>query len=460
MRMAASIAGSELFESLRLLQIAARDLKAAAEDPLTSPESFFGRLSEAIDSLGQAKPARPVRCPEEYVRHWEELVADRRDSLEPRAVRYLCWRPEVATDAMFQYYLDRNQCSLNAQSLQGLIRSCHSRWSSQFAASQVVTRVRDHVKEYEGPNRLLQRWKSAPQTILGEQAHEVLGAELTKQSLGLKPFFESWGIADEATPYVQMAVEHATRLCLQQVDRVPLRTFIFKELLPWGQWLPSVWKPVMSQLILLPTRGNAEIIDAITRLVLGDRRLGDPRHPHNHINWIGMDDAACRVEEWLSAADITFFFERVLPKGKDPHGRKAFWLRYAGCPGLVSRPLLNEIDKLRMKLVLREKKEQVSHFGELLGDTSALLLDFGPILVVEFSVAGNGCFVYKRRDGAEIVPDLWVSVPFIKTNLKKPALAVARVVHSVLRFRWQRKGWEDEMEGILARFGIRPVSLE
>jgi hypothetical protein len=173
-----------------------------------------------------------------------------------------------------------------------------------------------------------------------------------------------------------------------------------------------------------------------------------------------MDDAARRVEQWLSAADITFFFEHLLSKEKDPHGRKAFWLRYAGCPGLVSRPLLNEVDSLRLKPVLREKEEQVNHFGELLGDTSALLLDFGPVLVVEFSTAGNGCFVYKRRDGVEIVPDLWGSAPFIKTNLKRPALAVARVVHSVLRFRWQRKGWEDEMEGILARFGIRPVGLE
>jgi hypothetical protein len=256
-----------------------------------------------------------------------------------------------------------------------------------------------------------------------------------------------------------MAIESASRHCLEQIDRVPhMRDFLFRELIPWTGWTPDPLKKAVSQLILLPTRGNPELMEPITRLVLGDRRFGDPRQRQNLNNWIGIDEAARRIKEWLSAADISFFFEHVLPKGKDPHGRKSFWLRYVGSRGLVSRPLLNEIDKFRLRQILREKKEQVSHFGELEGNTSAFLLDFGPILVIEFSAVGNACYIYEKRTGAEIVPDLWTPLTFRVPELKRQGSAVARVIHKKPRFAWQRDGWEDEMEGILARYGIRAVS--
>jgi hypothetical protein len=44
------------------------------------------------------------------------------------------------------------------------------------------------------------------------------------------------------------------------------------------------------------------------------------------------------------------------------------------------------------------------------------------------------------------------------TDLKSPSKAVSRVIHKKPRFAWQRDGWEDEMAGILARYGIRAVS--
>jgi EH signature protein len=457
--MTSATPGTELLEALRLLEVSARELRAEVERPLVSNENRLQRLSEVIVGLGRAKAAQVVRCPPEYGKQWDELVLGSRTAIDPRAIRYLCWNAEIATSQTFQHFLDREQPTLNARSLQGLVRCCHARWSAQFASSQIVTRVRDRVDRYAGSNRLLQSWKSNLTVILGPDAHDEFGGELLKQTIGVRRFCESWGILGEASRFVGMAIESASQSCLEQTDRVPrMRDFLFRELIPWPGWPAESLTKVMSRLILLPTTRSPELVESITRLVLSDRRFGDPRLRQNLNNWIGMDEAARRIKEWLSAADISFFFEHVLPKGKDPHGRKSFWLRYVGSRGLVSRPLLNELDKIRLRQILRDKKEQVSHFGEIDGNTSAFLLDFGPILVIEFSSVGNACYIYDKRAGAEIVPDLWAPVTFRVPDLKRQNSAVARVIHNKPKYAWQRDLWQNEMEGILARYGIRAVS--
>lgn len=448
-----------LLEALRVLQVSARELKAEVERPIVAAAESVRNLSKVIEKLGQPRQARPAQCLPEYEKQWEEVLLGSRESLEQRAVRYLCWNPELATDQSFQYFLDRSKSILNARSLQGLITSCHSRWSDQFARGQVVARVLNRLNHYDGPNRLLKNWKANANMVLGPGAHEEFGFELIKAGTGIAEHCSSWGISAEPSPFLQMAVEHAGTVCLNDIDRVGgLRELLFHVILPWPGWSPDRLKSIVSRLILESPKKKPELIEPITRSVMGDRRFGDPRQSQNQNNWLGIDAAERRVKEWLSTADITFFFEHVLPDKKDPHGRKAFWLRYVGCRGLVSRPLLNDVDKYRLKDILWKKRQEVSHFGKTDGNTSAFLLDFGPLLVIEFSEVGNACYVYEKRAGAEIVPDFWTTKPFHVPDLKIRSRAVSWVIHKKPRFAWQRDGWEDEMAGILARYGIRAVS--
>ena len=307
-------------------------------------------------------------------------MAGRRKSLEPRAIRSLCWNTAVATDSSFHDFLERTRHVPKTQSLQGLICSCHARWSREFASSTIVAKIRDRLERYSGRNRLLHKWKSSVSMILGPKAHDLMAGELIKCSDGLSGFCDFWGLSIESSQLFQAAAEIASVLCLEQIDRVPrYREFLFKDLMPWSGWAPNMLKNVMSRLILFPKRDDADLIEAITHLVRSDPRFGDPRHPQNHNNWVGMDEAFKRIQEWLSAADITFFFETVLPRGKDPHGRKAFWLRYVGCRGLRSRPLLSNSDKFRLRDVLWKKGAKASDFGRLLDeDTSAFHPRFWP----------------------------------------------------------------------------------
>lgn len=454
--MTQAVPGADLAESMKGLQSALQALKAELALPAVSGESRLRNLSAVIKALDQTKPTRPVSNVDEYVEQWNEVLAGRRENLEPRAIRSLCWNASVATDQSFQYFLDRVQHVPKAQSLQGLICSCHARWTRELALSRSVARIRDRLDHYSGRNRLLQKWKSSANMILGSKAHDVMAGELIKCADGLSGFCDFWGLSIESSQLFHAAAEVASVLCLEQIDRIPrYREFLFKELMPWSGWAPNMLKNVMSRLILFPKRDNTDLIEAIIHMIRGDPRFGDPRHPQNHNNWVGMDDASKRVQEWLSAADITFFFETVLPKGKDPHGRKAFWLRYVGCRGLRSRPLLSNSDKWRLRDVLWKKGAQGSDFGRLLDeDTSAFILDFGPIMAIEFSAVGNACYLYEKRAAAEIVPDIWTSLPFSKTDLKrKSQIATSQPIRHDRQNRWK-----NEMERVLARYGVRAVS--
>jgi hypothetical protein len=448
--------GVDLLESIKGLQLVLQSLKGELLTPAFSVESRFRNLSAAVKGLDQAKLTRPLSDAAEYVEQWAEVLSGQRENLEPRAVRSLCWNAAIATDQSFQDFLDRTQYVPKAQSLQGLICSCHARWSRALAISAPVAKIRTRLEKYSGSNRLLNKWKSYPSMVLGTKAHDVMAAELMKCTDGLAGFWDYWGQSIESSQLFQAAAEVACALCLENSDRDPqCRELLFKQLMPWTGWAPGMLKSVMNRLILFPTREKTELIEEIIRLVRNDSRFGDPRHPQNHNNWIGMDEASRRIQEWLSAADITFFFESVLPKGKDPHGRKSFWLRYVGCRGLRSRPLLSNSDKYRLREILSKKEANASDFGRLLDeDTSAFILDFGPLLVVEFSAVGNACYIYEKRVASEIVPDIWTAVPFTKSDLKrKSKVATGQpIIHG------RQPRWKAQMERLLAKYGVRAVS--
>jgi hypothetical protein len=448
--------GDDLNESMKGLQLALHALKTEIALPIVSLESRLRNLSAVVKGLDQTKAAKPISNIGQYVVQWNDLLAGQRENLEPRAIRSLCWDPAIATNRNFQYFLDSVQHIPNAQSLQGLICSCHARWSRELAVSDAVARIRDRLNQYSGPNRLLHKWKASADMILGSKAHEVMAKELIMCTDGLSGFCDFWGISIESSQLFQSAAEIASVLCLEQMDRVPqYHAFLFKELMPWSGWAPDTLKNVMRRLILWRTSEKPELVEAIVRLVRSHPKFGDPRNPQNRNNWIGLDEASSRIQEWLSAADITFFFETVLPKGTDPHGRKAFWLRYVGCRGLRSRPLLSNSDKYRLRDVLFKKGTRASDFGRLLDeDTSAFILDFGPLLVVEFSQVGNACYIYEKQVGVEVVPDIWTALPFRKADLKRRSEVATR--HPIIHDRQNR--WKMEMERFLARYGVRAVS--
>ena len=90
--------------------------------------------------------------------------------------------------------------------------------------------------------------------------------------------------------------------------------------------------------------------------------------------------------------------------------------------------------------------EKIGNFGNISGYTSAFILDFGEITVIEFSKIGNACFIYDQSEARKIISDFWMKEYFLISRLKQRQ-AGTRILHN--------RGWQQEMEGILAKWGVR-----
>jgi hypothetical protein len=294
---------------------------------------------------------------------------------------------------------------------------------------------------------------------LGLKGAEEFGAAMVQRLASVKQHCETWGIGDETSLYIQAAVRHATDVCRNQMDRVSkLRDYLFAELLPWNGWASELFKLEVNKTILHPpTAQSVDVQESVRRFVLDDARLGDPRLPRNRLNWVGISEAEQRMIEWLSKLDVVFFFESVLPKGEDPQGRKEFWLQYVSAIK-KSRPLLRREDKERLQRDLKEKGLKLVHVGSMdeWSTASAFLLDFGPLLVIEFSETGNACYIYDKNHVEKVVADFWTSKPFAQRTLRRRDLPHQRIVHRQRKSQWHSGGWEESAAQLLARSDIRP----
>jgi hypothetical protein len=296
--------------------------------------------------------------------------------------------------------------------------------------------------------------------ILGPAGDAEIALDMIESNRPIKTQCELW-MLEEQSRFVFSAVKWATEHCRSHLGSDPgAGEFLLRALLPWGGWHLDDWrigefKREVGATILHPSAGQVpELTEQLKRFVFHDDRLRDPRLPANDMNWRGVaHEARDRFIQWLSRDDIEFFFEHVLPRGTDPHGRKDFWLRYVKRV-LMSRPLLNWRDQTKLKARMAQLHGQVGNYGRISGlaDTSAFLLDFGRVVVVEFSRVGNACYVYEKAAAKQLIPDFWSTEPFDvsgRKGLKQPSLAADRVTHA----GW----WRDELANILARYGVRPL---
>jgi hypothetical protein len=440
---------------LRMLRTTIERLEFSHRRPVEAP--CFPKLAEIAAKLDAPGVARVPVGIEEYVRQWHGYLGGKDGAPELKAIRVLCWHPETATDRTFQYYLDHHQVSLSSRSLQGMVYSCHARWSPQFAAGEIPRKVRARLERYDGPNRLLAKWKQMAEIILGNSGTTLLGGEMLKDPQPIKEFCSRWGLSED-TPYIQAGVASAAELCRRDMDRVAgLREYLTSELLSWQRWPPDRFKQEVSKTILHPAANAEEVRTCLSRFVVSKETLGDPRLPLNDTNWAGIRDAERRVIEWFSQRDIAFFFEHVLPRGSDPHGRKEFWLRYVGRVQR-SRPLLSWPDRSRLNRGPGADGLDSIALGKMADSqvASSFLLDFGSIVAVEFSQVGNACYLYSKTEAESIIGDFWKNDPFKATDLKNPQTCLAKIVHRKSKSQWHGGGWQEELAQILARNGIRP----
>ena len=192
----------------------------------------------------------------------------------------------------------------------------------------------------------------------------------------------------------------------------------------WGGLLQDFHAAIGATILHPVTTKNPGLQERLIKVVLSDTRLGDPRLPRNTKNWLRIQEARQRFLQWLSRADINFFFEHVLPRGKDPHGRKAFWLRYVPRV-LMSRPLLNRDDEARLRVTTAISAGTDRSFWPYPRCRLAPFCSISAPWLLSSSVR-RAMPVISTRNQAVIksLADFWSPEVFTVWGLKRRALAV------------------------------------
>ncbi len=441
--------GAAFQQALTRLQSVGQALRQHSQ-PLVLPP--LTALSKAIAALVPGMAGRALRCPAAYIVEWQRYVQDPQQYVSARAVRYLCWEPSVATEERFLSYLEHHVGAIGSRSLQGLVWSCHARWSGEFAAGAAVRHVRQRLVTYDGDHVMLRHWRQHADVLLGPTGPRRLGATLLAERLAIAVLCKTWAM-DEGSPYVLEVMRQALAGCVRELVSEPaLCSYLLSMLLPWPGWTAKDFYTAIDATVRHATiQTTAGIPEQLATLLLADPRLGDPRLPQQAELWQHVSpEARQRVVYWLSRDDMTFFFDVLLPESKDQEERKAFWIRYT--PRVVrSRPLLDATDTQRLQMVLQQIPEHAVHFGAMASASSALLVDFGPLVVVQVSELSEGCYVYGKRSFERLVADFWQAEP-----LTLAALLVSEQAAVI----FHHQTWEKDMAEMLAQYDIRPTYRE
>ena len=435
-----------LTEAFADLKISALEWRALAA-PVPDAADRLAPLAQIVRSLDEPTTPKAVKCPSDYTEQWDRFTRGELAQLTPQAVRSLCWEPSAASDKRFAKLLTALDI-ITPRQIQGLVHSLHRVWSKEVVGGETRSLTETSMARYAGKHRLIRIWRRQSAEVIGARAPETLGERAVFNRQPPDVCFAELRI-DPSSRFAQAAVAAASQECRRSWGRATERVnYALEELLPWPHWDLSTFKKEIGAVILDDVFRVPERQERLKAALLKDTRLGDLRLPHRRANWAMVDPAAQRrFLEWLSRADIVFFFEHALPQRLDPHRRKDFWLRYVGRIQ-QSRPLLSAEDRARLRTILNQKPLENMNIGRIDELTSAFILGFGDLWVVEFSRAGNACYLYQASEFHKMVRDIWMTAAFRNQNLKSPATCLRRVVHKI--------GWQSEMANLLARAGIMP----
>lgn len=431
-----------LTEGIQNLSFANRAFNdTAARQSRDFAQATLQALSSAIEQIDSV--AKPVTPGDTHIREWEAYIAGRVGTLSSRIIRKLSWHPDIALDQRFWDLVNgSDRIKSTAKALQGLVYSIHSQWNEAKQLPQ-FSGVRDAVLAFTGPNGVIRKWQENTYLLLYDDSVAALGRELYRQQMPLERCVSELRLFED-TQFFREVVSECGRLCTDRLaDPETLDYFVY-HILRWEKHYNEVFKEHVNRAVMSAAfDGSDDVKQRLVNYVVNDvQRLGDPRL--QPARWIGIEESKNKVLQHLSKEDIIFFFKKVMTY--DAHGRAKFWLDYV--PSMVrSRPLLTEMDRIRLRSALAKTGNTTRHFGRTTNQYSAFLLDFGNVMAVEFDTLG-ACYLYDARTRDRYFRDFFTNDPFTTDQLKMPRQAIYRKNH--------QGNWEWPLRQALAQSGVRP----
>lgn len=410
----------------------------------------FPQLRTATGELGETGAAVMVEnLSEELRRKFDRFAAGENGFFSAKEFRKLCWSPDVVgTEAFRRKMLDPNTFPFTTSAVRGLLYCYHARFDELKYDGTLAQFLVWHIARYARSNARFLDWERQRDCILGPDAPSRFGEYAAEQGCATEKALTQLRLCN-TTPFANRAAYAVAMAYLWRLDRLDTDGIdrLMTEILPSSLILREDFCNLVATLILAEhCERERSIQERVLDFVLRHDSLGDPRIRAEH--WLGISDAARqRIIQWISREDILFFFELLIRDREDKHGRKEFWLEYIEHISR-SRALVSPLDRSRNAVRLQELEDKGRTYGDLSGtqNVSAFVLDFGALVVVEFSQVGNACYIYTRENFDRILKEFWSSnVSF--GRLKSMNAAHTRITHT--------RGWQSEARGVLAQHGIR-----
>ncbi len=442
---------SELLKSVKGLQRLTISQNPSEHTPFEEVKAICPNLIKETEALSNSSSsAPPVLDRGLVIGKWKDYKSDINSSqLSVRDCKRYCWVPEIVVDDQFKRLVVEQTIPISLPSLRGLLYCYHERFSALSKDYEFSSRLRGLIASRSSANGTVSKWNNSVNSLIGEKAPKNFARDACVNWESPETRLEEFGI----NPTTEFAQRFASELALLVADRFDsikqdqltkvIHGILCSNLVDREDYKSAVATIILSNKANEDENTQSVLIDFFLR----NQGLGDPRiHPEN---WAGIRETAkSRIIQWLSREDINFFFELLLRDRDDKHGRKSFWLQYVNNVSR-SRALISRDDLRHHSVRLREMEEKGRSYGELVGSksSSAFVLDFGRIVVVEFSEVGNACYIYEKEAFTELYRNFWAKeFPF--THLKNKSVVAERITRSM-------RDWQSSATHILSRFGVR-----
>ncbi len=441
----------ELLRSVKGLQRLTISLNPAEHTPFEEDKSICPKLINETEALSMSSSSVPPKLDRGLViAGWKQYKIHRKaSSLSARNCKRYCWVPDIVVDSQFKELIVGQKIPITLPSLRGLLYCYHERFSSLSKDHKFSAKLRTLIASKSSANGTVSKWNNSVDSLIGEKAPRNFAKDAGRNWELPEKRLEKFGL----NPTTEFAQRFASELALLAADRFDSikqnqLTKIIQGILSSNLVDRKDYKKAISSIILSYTANQKEEIQGVLiDFFLRNEGLGDPRISPE--KWAGIKESAkSRVIQWLSREDINFFFELLLRDRDDKHGRKSFWLQYVDKVSR-SRALISKEDLRKHSVRLREMEDKGRSYGEFVGSNSSsgFVLDFGRIVVIEFSEVGNACYIYEKEAFSELCKDFWAKeFPF--THLKDRNVVAERITRSM-------KDWQSSARQILSKFGVR-----
>lgn len=377
---------------------------------------------------------------------WNEYIQSKKSALTAREIKHLCWEPRAALDDRFVDLVKKQfGSSLSRRCQIGFIYCCATSWDTFAGEKQLSKVLRAYLFDESNFSfiKKVQYYLNPDDGIARFIKDKIqLSAEISES---LKSTF---GLILEGTQYAS---------AIRMEIGILYSEFLFSESFASRDWLYSeiLKKLEKKHVVSIIAKSVVNKRSAPSELVLHEFRdflldykeLGDPRADGGMFKWKGVPESVRqKVSEWFSQEDIRVFFDVFFDEGNDTQGRKEFWIQYA-YQVQRTRVLVCQND-LGKRNRLSKNMRQSSTVGTLKdGDGSAFVMDFGSLLVVEFSRANNACYFYLPDSKASVVGNFWSPI-FRSSELKDRDVG--------RHFPHHHQVWQKNFIRELALLGLRP----